>query len=113
MDFDSARRAVFQLLSATAPADVPALLHWMRTTRKQSWLELGGWLLALIFGYRGGPGLDTGSLGGSRPPHISHLVTRVHFTIGCLGTHLRWFVIPLLLLDRLLEPLCSVTRTDG
>ncbi|XP_055464688.1 uncharacterized protein LOC129678040 [Psammomys obesus] len=33
MDFDSARRAVFQLLGATAPADVPALIHWMRTTR--------------------------------------------------------------------------------
>lgn len=33
MDFDSARRAVFQLLGATAPAEVPALIHWMRTTR--------------------------------------------------------------------------------
>lgn len=33
MDFGRARRAVLQLLGATAPADVPALLHWMRTTR--------------------------------------------------------------------------------
>ncbi|XP_076406763.1 uncharacterized protein LOC102926838 isoform X1 [Peromyscus maniculatus bairdii] len=33
MDFGSARRAVLQLLGTTAPADVPALLHWMRTTR--------------------------------------------------------------------------------
>lgn len=33
MDFQSARRAVLQLLGTTAPADVPALLHWMRTTR--------------------------------------------------------------------------------
>ncbi|XP_029340287.1 uncharacterized protein LOC110307476 isoform X2 [Mus caroli] len=33
MDFQSARRAVLQLLGTTAPADVPALLYWMRTTR--------------------------------------------------------------------------------
>ncbi|XP_075810629.1 uncharacterized protein LOC142838845 [Microtus pennsylvanicus] len=33
MDFHSARRTVLQLLRTTAPADVPALLHWMRTTR--------------------------------------------------------------------------------
>ncbi|KAM7322352.1 uncharacterized protein [Alexandromys fortis] len=33
MDFRSARQAVLQLLRTTAPADVPALLHWMRTTR--------------------------------------------------------------------------------
>ncbi|XP_063117982.1 uncharacterized protein LOC314128 isoform X6 [Rattus norvegicus] len=33
MDFRSARKAVLQLLETTAPADVPALLHWMRTTR--------------------------------------------------------------------------------
>ncbi|XP_052594504.1 uncharacterized protein LOC128110759 isoform X1 [Peromyscus californicus insignis] len=33
MDFGSARRAVLQLLGTTAPADVPALLQWMRTTR--------------------------------------------------------------------------------
>lgn len=33
MDFRSARKAVLQLLETTAPADVPALLDWMRTTR--------------------------------------------------------------------------------
>lgn len=49
MDFRSAQRAVLQLLGTTAPADVPALLHWMRTTRKQSWLEPGGWRLAVGF----------------------------------------------------------------
>lgn len=32
MDFRSARKAVLQLLETTAPADVPALLDWMRTT---------------------------------------------------------------------------------
>lgn len=49
MDFRSARKAVLQLLETTAPADVPALLDWMRTTRKQSWLEPGGWRLAVEF----------------------------------------------------------------
>ncbi|XP_006891638.1 PREDICTED: uncharacterized protein LOC102856204 [Elephantulus edwardii] len=33
MDFHSARRAVLQLLDAVVPADRPALLRWMRTTR--------------------------------------------------------------------------------
>lgn len=65
MDFRSARRAVLQLLGTTAPADVPALLHWMRTTRKQSWLEPGGWRLDVVFGYQGVAGLGTGSLGSS------------------------------------------------
>lgn len=59
MDFGRARRAVLQLLGATAPADVPALLHWMRTTRKLSQLHPGGLLLALNFGYRDRAGLCT------------------------------------------------------
>ncbi|KAM9202555.1 uncharacterized protein PS065_016006 [Dugong dugon] len=33
MEFCSGRRAVLQLLRAVAPADRPALLQWMRTTR--------------------------------------------------------------------------------
>ncbi|XP_004867627.2 uncharacterized protein LOC101712961 isoform X2 [Heterocephalus glaber] len=33
MDFRSAQRAILQLLDAVAPADRPALLSWMRTTR--------------------------------------------------------------------------------
>ncbi|KAL1790314.1 bromodomain adjacent to zinc finger protein domain 1A [Sigmodon hispidus] len=33
MDFGSAQQAVLQLLATTASAHVPALLHWMRTTR--------------------------------------------------------------------------------
>ncbi|XP_049754566.1 uncharacterized protein LOC126084230 isoform X4 [Elephas maximus indicus] len=34
MEFCSARRAVLQLLGAVAPTDRPALLQWMRTTRR-------------------------------------------------------------------------------
>ncbi|ELK11326.1 hypothetical protein PAL_GLEAN10008497 [Pteropus alecto] len=33
MEFGSARQAILQLLGAVAPADLPALLEWMRTTR--------------------------------------------------------------------------------
>ncbi|KAM6181918.1 uncharacterized protein O8D03_000377 [Erethizon dorsatum] len=33
MEFRSARRAILQLLETVAPADRPALLQWMRTTR--------------------------------------------------------------------------------
>ncbi|XP_060031410.1 uncharacterized protein LOC103119904 isoform X2 [Erinaceus europaeus] len=33
MEFPSARRAVMQLLGTVAPADLPALIQWMRTTR--------------------------------------------------------------------------------
>lgn len=33
MEFHSARQAVLQLLNTVAPADLPALLQWMRTTR--------------------------------------------------------------------------------
>ncbi|XP_062061258.1 uncharacterized protein LOC133769905 isoform X1 [Lepus europaeus] len=33
MEFATARRAVLQLLGTVAPADLPALLQWMRTTR--------------------------------------------------------------------------------
>ncbi|XP_004612173.2 uncharacterized protein LOC101555821 isoform X1 [Sorex araneus] len=33
MEFPEARTAVLQLLRTTAPADLPALLQWMRTTR--------------------------------------------------------------------------------
>ncbi|KAM9092068.1 uncharacterized protein [Eschrichtius robustus] len=33
MEFRSARQAVLQLLRTVAPADLPALLQWMRTTR--------------------------------------------------------------------------------
>lgn len=33
MEFAAARRAVLQLLGTVAPADLPALLQWMRTTR--------------------------------------------------------------------------------
>lgn len=43
MEFGSARQAVLQLLGAVAPADLPALLEWMRTTRKRPEPEAGGW----------------------------------------------------------------------
>ncbi|XP_027970547.1 uncharacterized protein LOC114217799 isoform X2 [Eumetopias jubatus] len=33
MEFRSARRAILQLLRTVTPADLPALLEWMRTTR--------------------------------------------------------------------------------
>ncbi|XP_066133839.1 uncharacterized protein [Saccopteryx bilineata] len=33
MEFCSARRAILELLRTTAPADLPPLLEWMRTTR--------------------------------------------------------------------------------
>ncbi|XP_002718182.1 uncharacterized protein [Oryctolagus cuniculus] len=33
MEFATARRAILQLLGTVAPADLPALLQWMRTTR--------------------------------------------------------------------------------
>uniref|UniRef100_A0A667GMI8 Uncharacterized LOC115516367 n=1 Tax=Lynx canadensis TaxID=61383 RepID=A0A667GMI8_LYNCA len=33
MEFRSARQAIMQLLRTVAPADLPALLEWMRTTR--------------------------------------------------------------------------------
>lgn len=33
MEFCAARRAILQLLGTVAPADRPALLQWMRTTR--------------------------------------------------------------------------------
>lgn len=33
MEFSSARQAVLQLLRTVAPADLPALLDWMRTSR--------------------------------------------------------------------------------
>ena len=43
MEFRSARLAVLQLLRTVAPADLPALLQWMRTTRKRSEPESDGW----------------------------------------------------------------------
>lgn len=43
MEFGSARQAILQLLGAVAPADLPALLEWMRTTRKRPEPEAGGW----------------------------------------------------------------------
>lgn len=35
MEFRSARQAILQLLRTVAPADLPVLLEWMRTTRKR------------------------------------------------------------------------------
>lgn len=90
MDFGSARRAVLQLLGTTAPADVPALLHWMRTTRKRS--QAGA--------RRFGAGFDLSGPGGAgrrvskaaperRTPRACS--SQQHFRIGCLRTNLRWF----------------------
>ena len=43
MEFRSARRAVLQLLRTVTPADLPALLEWMRTTRKRPEPDASGW----------------------------------------------------------------------
>lgn len=43
MEFRAARLAVLQLLRTVAPADLPALLQWMRTTRKRSEPESDSW----------------------------------------------------------------------
>ncbi|MBZ3869675.1 hypothetical protein SUZIE_104125 [Sciurus carolinensis] len=54
MEFCAAQRAILQLLGSVAPADRPALLQWMRTTRKRPEADAGNggkdMLRALTFG---------------------------------------------------------------
>lgn len=117
MEFRSARRAILQLLRTVAPADLPVLLEWMRTTRKRPRAR-GRRLGQGYFGdLRSGQKPSMESLCWSllcywagRRGHVSILgrfKVQLGFGAGRLGAVSGLFVIALLISDKPLKPPCA------